>query len=470
MNPTVSPWERNKQQRSGLVHELAVGEQTTEHLRGKWDGKPEDFQTALDKVADCMPDTKKWAMRKAHWKELDVWNYNYESADREQAIKNAIKQYDKQRLSSSEPEWERLNPPEDRGKGICLSRLQANIAKGPTPAAPRIKVQKADGGSTPKDERAVTAVDKSKAGAENMTRSTSNPLPKTKKATSSEAQAKRLLSTSKSKASTPKASAPKASATKVSPSKPKAAASSTKGSSRVLSQEFIENSDSSGDEAPPPSQPKTATKTTSKPAAKALSEKKNVEKATERTIERQAPKPKTIVRESAPKPAPKRSMEDDDSSSSSGTPLSKRIKPKQPLPSQPVKKRPADSRQAPRETNGSSFNRNKNTSPTKSSPLASSPPTNASDLTEDERTAGKKRKVAHDEPPPPAKRLASEGNVSPEVMSQAERFKSYYSKYEALHREISALDSPSEEELAGLRDMRSRLKAMKEDIYRKCRA
>lgn len=482
LNPALSSVERARQQRASLVHELAIGEQTTEHLRSKWDGKPEEFKATLDKVADLMPGTKKWAMRKSHWRELDVWKYDYEPADREQAIKNAIKQYDKQRLSSSEPEWDRLNPIEDRGKGINLSKLQANLAKGPAPAAPRIKVQKADGSSTPKDDQATDTSGKTKATSESMARSSSNPLPKTKKTTGSEAQAKRLLGNSKSKTSSKTSSqtpsqtpSQKTPSQKTSPAKPKSSTTATKPSSRVLSQEIIENSDSSGDEAQEAETAKPAV-TSKKAASQPRSDKatpRPADRSSGSAAERPAPKSKVTPRESLPRPtpksAPKRPLDEDDSSSSSGTPLSKRIKPKQPLPSAPLKKKkPVEPLQASRDSSGSSLNRNKNTSPSKSSPLASSPPTNASDLTEDERILSKKRKADTNERLPPSKRHASEANISPEVISQAQRFRNAYSKYEALHHEVSALDSPPPGKLADLRHMRERLAAMKEDIYRKC--
>jgi RNA polymerase II elongation factor ELL len=166
-----------------------------------------------------------------------VWKYNYDTQDdRQIAIDNAVRQYDKQRLSSSEMEWQRLLAKEERGKGICLSRLQANLAKGPAPPAPKIKLQKADDSSGSKDDTDSLDTEKPKYGGESMSRSNSNSMPvKTKKPSAQEAQAKRLLSNSK----------PKTSAPKTSPSKPKAAVKTDR---RVLSAAIIENSDSSGDE------------------------------------------------------------------------------------------------------------------------------------------------------------------------------------------------------------------------------
>lgn len=444
-NPTLSASQqamsRAKEQRVTLIHELAAGDQSIDRLSEKWGGKQSEFEPILKKVAEFNPEADRWSMKKAYWKELDVWNYDYDTQDeRQSAIDNAVRQYDKQRLSANEPEWQKLLPKEERGKGKCLSRLQAKLAKEPpppVPPAPKIKIQKAEDGFTSGD--AVDS-DKPKAGGEKMARSASNPLPlKNKKAASGrDAPAKSLLNNPK----------PKAAAQRLSPTKPKNAAgvSKTHGGGRVLSQAIIENSDSSGDEAPAP-----------KPKAKP--------KVKDTVVVASRP----LVKAPVAKPPPaKRPREDDDSSSSSGIPLSKRIKAKQALPAPRLKHRPSDASQQSRGTGTSTSFKSKNTSPTKSSPLASSPPTNASDLEhEAPPVVKKKRKLPierESKPVPPKRRVVD--HVSVEVIQKANKFKSYYQKYEALHHEISALDNPPDEKLADLLDMRDRLELMKREIYR----
>ncbi|KAF4125148.1 hypothetical protein GMORB2_3987 [Geosmithia morbida] len=474
MNPTLSSAERVKQQRIPLIHELAVGEQTTSYLQKKWTSKPEDFRPALEKVADGSGDGKKWTLRKVYWKELDVWNYDYDSEEvRQQAIKNAIRQYDKQRLSASDPEWERLNPPDDRGKGICLSALQSRINKASTPS---IKVQRADDSPSSRDDGELDEGEKHKS--ESMSRSSSNPLPKAKKVSASEAQAKRLLSSSGG--NNGNGNKTKAAPQKRSPSKPKPAREGG-GKQQPLSQEFIENSDSSEDDPVARPEPpkkaaakvsdKSAARTASKPAEKPV--EKPAEKPAAKPTDRAASKPvdrkpkaaaaAPVQRPAATKTAPKRPLSDDDSSSSSGTPLSKRIKPKQPLPSgQPAKKRPLDSRQAHRDA-APAASKNKSTSPTKSSPLAASPPTNASDVSDDPPPPSRKRKSEMDNHRvPPAKRP----QVSPDLVTRAQKFKIKYSQYEALHHEISALTDPPQSKLDHLRYMREGLERMKAEIYK----
>jgi RNA polymerase II elongation factor ELL len=421
--------ERKKEQRSILVHELAVKDRSLEYLQSKWRGKDDELQPTLEKVADYVAETEKWAMKKTFWKELDVWNYKYKSQEeRQTAIDNAVNKYDKQRMSAREPEWQKLLPIDERGKGKCLSVLQASLAKKNTTEALAVEAQ---------------------TGAEPMARSSSNPLPnKAKKPSAQEAQAKRLLGKSKPATQTP---AQKTSPTKTKTAGPKASAG------RILSQEFVENSDSSGDEAPPAqAQAQVKPRPAPRPAPKAVAPPTQ-----ETVVVKQRPVIKEPVRQQQ---AVKRPREDDESSSSSGTPLSKRIKDKQILhPPSGLKRRPNEPAQNSRGTHSGTTLKNKATSPTKSSPLASSPPTNASDLeNETARQVMKKRKADMDSRPVPAKRA----QVSSDVLREAHRFKMYYQKYEALHYEISALDNPPVQKIADLKDMRDRLQDMKTEIYR----
>ncbi|KAI1127458.1 hypothetical protein F5Y10DRAFT_242805 [Nemania abortiva] len=513
--------EKNKGQRSTLVHELAVRDQPFEHLKDVWTGADSDLKPTVEKVADFNKSTEKWSLKKRHWKELDVWNYEYDSpADRQLAIDNAIKVYDKQRVVLSDPVWDRLLPREDRNKNIVLSKLQASIAKQ-NATVPTPKSQKPEDGNK-------SDIDSSKAKGEVMSRSNSQPTAnKPKKASEREAQTKRLLSNN------PKKPAPKRPTSK-------AKATEEKGK-KVLSEEYVYDTDTDEEQAPL----SQSTTTSSKPKPPP----KPVEKPVEKPVGRVAAKPKEPPASSVPlKPKPKplvrppralgttnkspqkRPREDEDSSSSSGAPLSKRIKPKE-LP-KPVtgpkatKHRASDASQNSRGTNStvtSNFTaKSKNTSPTKSSPLATSPPTNASDL--DERTSSQRPPIhSHQHPPQQhrngardrergrdrglghsstngistststtssvqsttvvnKKRKARESTeespettptpptkkpkISPEILMQARKFTQFYKKYEALHYEIAALKEPPEDKLSDLVEMRERLATMKGEIQR----
>ena len=412
-----------------LVHELAVKNQTEDYLLSLWDGHKEDLHQVLKKIADFQSEEGTWKLEKSRFRELDVWKYDYDTqGQRQAAIDNAVRQFDRLRLSSSEPEWQKLLPTEDRNKGICLSRLQTTIAKGPAQAAPKIKVQKADDSSS-KDDSEVADDGTAKRSGESMARPSSNPLPlKAKKSSGGDAQAKRLLSQPKPKATTPKAS----------PTKGKAGKS---GDGRILSQEIIVDSDSSGDEALAV-KPKPAPVKAKGP---------------------QAPKPRPVAHD-AVKPAPgKRSREDEDSSSSSGTPLLKRVKARQNAP--PLKPQP---KPAPRAARPSAPVNGKDTSPRKSSPLASSPPTNVSELEDDDTPP----------PPPPPKRRRPEMEtksslvkrkrglaMSDELMSLTKRFKHSHANYVRLHHRAQSQANPPQGEIDQLHRMHEKLERMKAQIY-----
>lgn len=518
--------EKNKGQRSALVHELAVRDQPLQRLKDVWNGTESDLTQTVEKVADFDKSTEKWSLKKRYWKELDVWNYDYSGPDdRQSAIENAIKVYDKQRVVLSDAVWDRLLPKEDRNKNIVLSKLQATIAKQSTSIpAPKLPAQKAEEGNK-------SDMDSSKAKGETMSRSNSQPTTtKPKKISEREAQTKRLLSNN------PKKPAPKKAA-------PKAKASEEKGK-KILSEEFVYDSDTS-EEAPPPSQntttaskPKLPPKRAEKPARKPVEKpaEKPAEKPTVKVSEKPKeplppvalkPKPRPVVRPPrAPIKAPgamnkspqKRPREDEDGSSSSGAPLSKRAKPKEaPKPvAEPkaIKHRTSDASQNSRGTNGtvsSSFTmKSKNTSPTKSSPLVTSPPTNASDI--DERPSSQRPRIPSHQPPqhgnvardrerardhapapsstknisstavaskkrkeresadespettptPPTKK----SRLSDDIIDQAHAFTEYYKSYKTLHYEMVSMKEPPEDRLAKLLTMHERLKTMKRQIQR----
>ncbi|KXX80437.1 hypothetical protein MMYC01_202898 [Madurella mycetomatis] len=505
--------EKMKQQRSHIFHELAVRDMTYQELFGRWnEGTEQEFSAALSKVADFDDKSQKWVIKKMYWKELDVFEHNYaEEEDRQKAIDNAIRQYDRMRLGASDPLWQKLLPKSQRGKGVCLSRLQAALAK----PKPTLEAASASGGDSEKDDSASSTAKKAKGG-EAMSRSSSQASTGKKKLTASEAQAKRLLSNSKKSkaASTAKAS------TKIPSTKTTAKTTGAKGG-RVLSKEFVSDSSSDDDEVPlSTSMPKAkaVTAPTPKPVERAAPKPKAIEKAKEAPAPKSKPitaaktLPKEKVKEKEKekdtiraqviakpiKPPTKRPREsEDDDSSSSGTPLSKRVKSgvkALPAASGSVKPRtPSDASQNGRGTGpGVPLAKAKNASPVKSSPLASSPPTNASDLDhgksslvmarEREReldrdtiissassnadstvsvSTSKKRPA----PDPASGSKAKRQRPSQDTIDKASKFKQFYARYEQLHHELAANENPDPEQVTDLLDMHDRLRRMKDEIY-----
>ncbi|OAQ99809.1 hypothetical protein LLEC1_00721 [Akanthomyces lecanii] len=451
--------ERAKEQRLLLVHELAAGEKSIEYLRQKWQGRPDDFESTLKKVAEYRSETESWSMKKPYWKELDVWNYDYANQEERQiAIENAIRQFDKQRLSAFEPEWQKLLRKEERNKGKCLSRLQAALAKGPTQPAPKIKVQRVDDSSTSKDDGDSHSLgsDRSRAGGESMSRTNSTGSVTKPRKSVKEPGPKRAVPATKSKPAMPKPSS----------TKPKTAGTKTNGG-RVLSKEIIDNSDSSGDEAlVAKSRPKP------KPAADTAPPPHQVAKPSAKPAPKPAakPAPKPVAKPAAkPAPVKRPHYDDDESSSSSGTPLAKRLKQKAPPQNgSKLKDRAPVLTKSSRPTPKTIPTKSKNTSPIKSSPLATSPPTNASDMESDHRVTIKKRKVELDSRAGATKYRATERGrqeVSQDLLEKATEFHSYYEKYANLHYQMEALAHPPQEKVENLVNMRHKLEAMKREIY-----
>ncbi|ETS74785.1 hypothetical protein PFICI_13269 [Pestalotiopsis fici W106-1] len=517
--------EKNKEQRSVVVHELAVGDQAYDYLKEKWTGAEADLKSTLGKVADKIGE--KYSMKKIYWKELDVWNYKYEpSENRQKAIENAKKQYDKQRLETTHEAWERLLEEKDRGKGIILSKLQAQIAaKGNmTPAVKQSKAEESSSKNS-SDEGA-----KSKAGGEAMARSNSQPVgSKSKKVSERESLTKSLLSnkpTVKKPATTTKKAAPTSRASK----------GAEKGGKKFLSEEFVQDS-SSEDEAP-----LATTTATSKPKPMEKPVERKPERAVEKPKEKpqpppvkskeRSPPPVTKVKERSPAPVPKpkpaksviraprpsittskastasstskRPRDEDDSSSSSGAPLMKRMKPKEapakPLSNTTLKHRPSDASQNSRATPVNASYKSKNTSPVKSSPLASSPPTNASDIDENSQSSQSqhhdrdrhqvsapaarvngrsttngntpngvsvaKKRPAESQPVSSLPAPATKKRVTKDVLDKAHKFDKFYEKYKLLHDQLTRLANPPKDQVNDLLDMRDRLVILKAEIRR----
>ncbi|KAL2262166.1 hypothetical protein VTK26DRAFT_2277 [Humicola hyalothermophila] len=501
---TAQEKAKQQQQRFPIIHELAIQPQTWHHLRAKWKGdSEEDFSNALNKVADFDDNLRKFVLSKLYWKELDVFEYPYETeSDRQKAIDNAIGQYDRMRIPQSDPLWQKLLPESLRGKGICLSKLHMNLGTlpGMSKMAHKAKSDAASvsGGDSEKDDPASSGAKRGK-GAEPMSRSSSQNSTGKKKLSPSEAQARRLLSASKK----PVAAASTKSTPKVSPAKAGAKTGGSK-AGRVLSKEFV--SDSSSDDEVPLStsiaKSKPPVAPTSKPAERGPAKPKAA-----KPKEAPAPKPKPTSTKPLPKEQDKakdsiraeviarpvvpttkrpRNAADDDESSSSGAPLSKRVKPAaKPLPSAVKPRTASDASQNSRaSSSGDYVPKFRQVSPMKSSPLASSPPTNASDLEQGrsslltgpnrDRSASSSSSAESGAPSIPKKRSAMDSSLgnktkrvrpSQDTIDKAAKFKHFYARYEQLHHEIAGLENPDPDKLTDLLDMRDRLSRMKEEIY-----
>ncbi|KAF7863865.1 hypothetical protein EAF04_006830 [Stromatinia cepivora] len=430
--------EYAKSSRKPIVHLLALEPMTEKELNNRIPGPKDDLKQAMAKVGDLNTSTGKWELRKNYYKELDVFNFKYGSdAERQRAIDNAVKIFDKMRLGLSEPEWEKLLPKSERGTGKSLSKLQAQIANGP------VAKSKSNGKNRDSGDEEDVFGDKmvSKVKTEAAVKSASGPpTTKTKKLSEKEAQTKRLLSKNPPKTA---AATMKSKPAKKEADKPKSSAA------KPLSSQFVSESD---DE------------------------------------EVSAKKPQVIK---APikkdKANSKRLRNEEMDSSDSSLPLSKKTK-KDNINSHRVSDASQSSRPSSNSTTSSSNSfKGKANSPQKSSPLASSPPTNASDFentssgdrssssaspanhhtlsnTRNNRSPIHKRHQKSSSVASSVSSTSSTRHLRPGVLDLAQNYKTFYPIYLKLHNELatSKVKNPTEEE--NLLAMHERLSDLKRQI------
>ncbi|KAK5113999.1 hypothetical protein LTR62_003122 [Meristemomyces frigidus] len=117
-----------------LIHLLAIKPLSSDGLFDKLHAPRSELESLLPKVARDVDGT--WKLTDRSYKELDVWKFSYKSKeDRQLAVDNAIRAYDRLRIGREEQIWQLLLPQKERGKGTILSRLQTNRALTPVPQA-----------------------------------------------------------------------------------------------------------------------------------------------------------------------------------------------------------------------------------------------------------------------------------------------------------------------------------------------
>lgn len=118
-----------------IIHLLAVGPSTEGKISEKTHIPKEECAQLLQKYGRNLDG--KWQLADRTYKDLDLWNFGYTSQDdRQAAIDNAVKAFDRMRLGKEEKIWQMLLPVEERNKGKVLSRLHlggAVVGRGLTP-------------------------------------------------------------------------------------------------------------------------------------------------------------------------------------------------------------------------------------------------------------------------------------------------------------------------------------------------
>lgn len=126
--------------RKALIHYLAVQPRSFQSCRFIIHTNP---RRILERVArQTTKGEDEWTLQDRTYKELDVYKFKYSEEDRQLSIENAIKAYDRIRVSKDDPLWQKLLPQEERGKGKILSRLHLKELKDPTTkGTPVVKAQ-----------------------------------------------------------------------------------------------------------------------------------------------------------------------------------------------------------------------------------------------------------------------------------------------------------------------------------------
>ena len=127
-----------------LTHLLASRPLSSKAIIDKIRAPKEDVDRLLLKYAkDSERNLGKKELKERTYKDLDIWKFPYQSEDdRKAAVERAIHAYDRLRVEKTDPIWQMLLTPSERGKGKILSRL--NMSKvASTPSL--LKPERADG-------------------------------------------------------------------------------------------------------------------------------------------------------------------------------------------------------------------------------------------------------------------------------------------------------------------------------------
>ena len=108
-----------------LTHLLAVEPQTVKEICSKIRCSKELCKRLLTKHAEeTKADLGKYDLKDKVFKDLDVWGFKYPSQDiRQKAIDRAITALDRMRVTRKDEAWQMLLPKAERGKGKVLSRM-----------------------------------------------------------------------------------------------------------------------------------------------------------------------------------------------------------------------------------------------------------------------------------------------------------------------------------------------------------
>lgn len=273
--PTSAPASEDdvklRAMKTATIHLLAMKPSTSDEIFRKTRIPKLNLDNVLQKVGK--QGDGKWQLTDRAYKELDVWKFAYPNKeDRQAAIDNAVRAYDRMRVPKEDRLWQMLLPKAERDQGKVLSKLDlgsGQIKRGLTPQYQPSPMPHVDGVS---DSRVPSAANTPRLGA-------STPRPGSSKGD----VVKRLLSKDPQKARAVeeakerKRKEREAAACDREGARPAKKQATKKAITNVKSAEFVHSSDEdSGEEGeievPRTSQPKSTpeiAKKASKPKVKA---------------------------------------------------------------------------------------------------------------------------------------------------------------------------------------------------------
>lgn len=140
LSVTSAPNDQNLRRQAmkiPIVHLLAMKPTSTEDIIRTTHIPKSDLEAVVGKIAQQIDG--KWKLLDRAYKDLNVWDFGYRTQeDRQMAIDNAIRAYDRTRVGKEENIWQLLLPKEERGKGKVLSKLHLSSGlqtnRGSTPS------------------------------------------------------------------------------------------------------------------------------------------------------------------------------------------------------------------------------------------------------------------------------------------------------------------------------------------------
>lgn len=134
--PASESFARTQAMKTPLIHLLAVKPLSTEDIIQQTHIPKGDLEEMMQKIGK--QDQGKWQLTDRTYRDLDVWKFGYKmQKERDAAIDNAIRAYDRMRLGKDEKLWQMLLREDERDKGKVLSKLHLGLG-APTKLTPNL--------------------------------------------------------------------------------------------------------------------------------------------------------------------------------------------------------------------------------------------------------------------------------------------------------------------------------------------